>query len=211
MSPIITPFVGDNRTRYHAHEDVLCKLPFFKAALHGSFQEAHEKTIRMPEDDPEAVAALIKWLDCGTYEFDGNRLQKSTLKARKAPKRQGWELLKCLFHLEVLVVASKYDSQDLLACARQEYFKTQDKMFPVELLQLWRAYFTTSLDESQALGVPQLGAPHFRKHVSFLLDANRAELTCTIAEFPSLGVSLLEACVGRESIHDLEPSYLLSG
>lgn len=206
MSPMITLYVGDNRTRYYAYEDVLCKLPFFQAALHGSFQEAQEKTISMPEDDPEAVAALIKWLDCGTYEFDDSRLQNSTMRAREVPKKQARELLKCLFHLEVLVVASKYGSQDLLARARQEYFESQDMMFPVELLRLWRAYYTTSLDESQALGIEQMGAQHFKKHILKLVDGNRAMLTSTIAEFPSLGVSLLEACIGRDSI--LKPIYL---
>lgn len=172
------------------------------------FREAHKKTIRIPEDDPGAVMALIRWLYRGTYKFDGSLLQNSTMRARKVTGRQCPDLLGCLFHLEAPVVASKYDSQDLFARARQEYLKAQPVLFSLKLLRLWRAYFTTGLDESQALGVSQIGKTHLRGIIAYLIGDHRAELTSTIAEFPSLGVSLLEACVGRNSV--LEPTYLLS-
>ena len=61
----------------YVHSEVLSKLPFFAAALNGSFLEATTRVVNMPEDSPEIVAKLMQFLYTGNYTIaeekrDGN-------------------------------------------------------------------------------------------------------------------------------------------
>lgn len=218
MTPIVTLYVGDDRVRYRAYEDDLCKLPFFEAALHGEFKEAVDKTINMPEDDPEAVAALIEWLTVGAYTFDKTRLQKSTMAARQMPETTASEdLLRALFDLEVCVVASKYDSQNLVANAKEWFYDTQGGFKAIDVLRLWRAYSTTDLngfpfpertspESGHSIGENSVKA---REIVRSLAKDHRTELVSAITEFPSLGLLFLEACAAEGSVK-LVPQSLTS-
>lgn len=209
MTPIVTLYVGDDRVRYRAYEDHLCRLPFFRAALHGEFKEAADKTINMPEDDPEAVAALIQWLAVGTYIFNKNRLQKSTMAARKMSETTpSDDLLRALFNLEVCVVASKYDLQSLVTKATKRFYKSQKGFKAIDILQLWRAYSTTGLDgfpfpEMSSLGSDRsVGANSVkaREIVRSLAKDHRVELISAITKFPSLGLLFLEACAAEDLV-----------
>ncbi|KAL0638219.1 hypothetical protein Q9L58_002836 [Maublancomyces gigas] len=196
MTPIVTIYVGDDRVQYRAYEDQLCKLPFFRAALHGEFKEAVDKTINMPEDDPEAVAVLLEWLAVGTYTFDGNRLQKSTMAAREMSETTTSDtLLRALFDLEVCVVASKYDAQDLVTKAKENFYKSQTGFKAIDILRLWRAYSTTGLD---GFPFPEKSSFKAREIVRSLARDHRAELVSAVVKSPLLGLLFLEACAAED-------------
>lgn len=118
---MITLYAGEGRIEYHAHEEKLCKLPFFRAALHGGFKEALEKSINMPEDDPAAVSALIEWLYNGKYTYNRDRLQETTLRLHEAADRSG-NFHEGLFHLEVYIIGSKYECTALMQDAKIWYY-----------------------------------------------------------------------------------------
>ena len=65
--------VGPNKTVFTFHKDLLCNTAaYFRAALEGSFKEALEQSIEMPEDDPEVFKYFQLWIYTGsilqTYE-----------------------------------------------------------------------------------------------------------------------------------------------
>lgn len=142
---MVTLYVGEDRTRYHAHEDTLCQLPFFRAALQGQFKEALEKSISMPEDDPEAVSALIEWLYTGKSTYDEKRLHETTLRIRSAPDLPSQGLLKGLFYLEVYVVASKYNCPTLQQKSREMFYAiARYALSDIDRLRLLKAACTAT-------------------------------------------------------------------
>jgi hypothetical protein len=48
----------------------LTKIPYFKAALDGGFEEGIENSIAMPEDDPEAFEQILDY--SLHWEVDGS-------------------------------------------------------------------------------------------------------------------------------------------
>lgn len=61
--PVVTFYVGPAKTVFHVHEHVLFDAsPVFQAAFLGSFKEASERTMPLPEDDKESVGRMILWL-----------------------------------------------------------------------------------------------------------------------------------------------------
>ena len=56
------------------NEELLCdKEPFFRAALQSTFKEGKEKTIHLPEDDPEAFAGFVGWIYTGDEPYPEGR------------------------------------------------------------------------------------------------------------------------------------------
>lgn len=50
----MTAVVGTEKKEYNVHEQILCaNSPFFKAAFEEEWAEGRERTIPLPEDDPE--------------------------------------------------------------------------------------------------------------------------------------------------------------
>lgn len=154
----------------------------------------------MPEDDPEAVSALIRWLYTEKYLFSGNKLHKATLKLRTAPETPSESLLQGLFHLEVYIVASKYDCSQLLLMAREEFFKVQKGMDDLDILRLYRAKGTI-----QGLALPLLEfyindslvlySGRVRKWVNRLYKEHSKEMKRTALESPQLISDLLQMSV----------------
>jgi hypothetical protein len=72
-SPIVTLTVGREGRLFAAHEDVLCKSPFFEAACRGqyTFESAQQgnsgKRISLPEEEPEIFSAILEYLYKGDY------------------------------------------------------------------------------------------------------------------------------------------------
>lgn len=195
-SPVITLYVGDAKTQYHAHEVTICQLQFFRAALQGQFKEASEKIINMPEDDPAAIAALIEWLSTGNYTYNGNKLQKTTMELRAAPEVPSEGLLEGLFHLEVCVVASKYDCATLLVAAKHGFYLSQGKLAGIDILRLWKAQDSSGLEGFKLLYMDN-SVSHLqdvRTLVIELFGQHREELSNTVKQFPDLILNMLEKC-----------------
>lgn len=200
---MVTLYVGEIRIRYRVYEDTLCQLPFFRAALQGQFKEALDKTINMPEDDPEAVAALIQWLYTEKYAYGSNRLQKSTMILRAVPKEPSENLLEALFHLEVCVVASKYDCTTLLTEANIRYYKKQEELDDIDTFRICTAFITSDLAGFSLLKpspIPMaLYTQNIRKWVDRLFQGHHAEVCETLNKFPRLGINILVVCTYNES------------
>lgn len=55
--------VGPQGEISSVHEKLIrASSPFFDKALSGAWQESHERTVRLPEDEPEIFAIYVHWL-----------------------------------------------------------------------------------------------------------------------------------------------------
>lgn len=111
MAPTVIIVAGVQSTEYHVSEAILCTLPFFKACLQGQFKEASEKTVKMPDDDADAVASLIEFLYTGsyTYTYDSEVTGLQAGSAGRILDVPISDLRQALFHLTVHTLACKYD------------------------------------------------------------------------------------------------------
>ena len=67
--PIVTFYVGPDKVVFHVHQNLVFDAsPVFKAAFSGSFKEASERSMSLPEDDKDSVGHMIRWLY--TKKFD---------------------------------------------------------------------------------------------------------------------------------------------
>ncbi|KAK7515416.1 hypothetical protein IWZ03DRAFT_415446 [Phyllosticta citriasiana] len=87
-------------TVYNVHKNILCtQSQFFKNALNptSNFLEAQSNTVKLENDDPGTVKALIEYFYCSTY--------------MEAIEGLPSELL--LFHNQVYAIGNKYRVQGL--------------------------------------------------------------------------------------------------
>lgn len=142
MSPIATLCVGEEKVQFHAHEDTLCTLSFFKAALHGMFKEATDKAISMPDDDPTHVSALLEFLYTGSYTYT---YYPSSAMLPEGSTTPAGDLNEGLYHLGVYVVAAKYDASVLASIALKNFKAVAIELESVCALQLWLSAYAKDL------------------------------------------------------------------
>lgn len=197
---MITLYTGEDRIKFHVHEGKLCELSFFRAALQGQFKEASEKAINMPEDDPEAVSALIEWLYTEGYTIHENKLHESTMKLREVSEVLDPSLafLRGLFHLEVYVVASKYDCSALQREARNSYYAAHRIITPIESLRLFKAACTATthlLPSKLGLYTPKGSLATvlevIKQWTGILFDSYDEEMQKTLEDFPMIAIDIL--------------------
>ncbi|KAL2133071.1 hypothetical protein VTI74DRAFT_2975 [Chaetomium olivicolor] len=66
-SPIITLMVGHEARLFAAHENVLCQAPFFEKVLRGTYVDAQNRRISLPDEEPEVFSAILEYLYKGDY------------------------------------------------------------------------------------------------------------------------------------------------
>ena len=66
-SPIITLVVGHDQRLFAAHEDVLCRSPFFATYLKGQFLDGNAKKVELPDEEPEILSCILEFLYKGDY------------------------------------------------------------------------------------------------------------------------------------------------
>ncbi|EHY58675.1 hypothetical protein HRR81_003977 [Exophiala dermatitidis] len=66
-SAIITICVGPEQRLFAGHEEVLCRSPFFEAALRGQFFDSNARRINLPHEQPEILSAVLEYLYKGDY------------------------------------------------------------------------------------------------------------------------------------------------
>lgn len=66
-STIVTIVVGPTQRLFAAHEDVLCKSPYFAQACRAQFFEPSNKRIELPNEEPEVFSAVLEYLYKGDY------------------------------------------------------------------------------------------------------------------------------------------------
>ncbi|GAB7339468.1 hypothetical protein MBLNU457_6093t1 [Dothideomycetes sp. NU457] len=67
ISAIITIIVGKDQRLFAAHEDVLCKAPFFAEVCRNQFFQANAKRIALVDEEPEVFSAVLEYLYKGDY------------------------------------------------------------------------------------------------------------------------------------------------
>jgi hypothetical protein len=66
-SSIVTIAVGPTQRLFAAHEDVLCKSPYFAQACQAQFFEPSNKRIELAHEEPEVFSAVLEYLYKGDY------------------------------------------------------------------------------------------------------------------------------------------------
>lgn len=142
MSPVITLIVGETGTEFYAHEDILCRLPFFRAALNSGFKESADKKITMPEDEPEIIAALVEFLFVKTYTYTYNPGQESAKGKQTSP----CDLREGSFHLRLYATAFKYGCEELAGAALTSLVHTLQQLDGIEVVKLLKETYDRGCD-----------------------------------------------------------------
>lgn len=66
-SPIVTIVVGPNQRMFAAHQDILCRSPFFAAACQDVFVGNSHRRIALVDEEPEVLSAVLEFLYKGDY------------------------------------------------------------------------------------------------------------------------------------------------
>lgn len=190
-SPIVQLLVGLDNVEFHAYEAILCRLPFFSAALQGEFRESAEKKITMVEDDPGAVAALIEFLYTGSYTY---AYRTTPMDAKDAP---ACDLAEGSFHVGVYSVAFKYDCQQLVDAAVRSFMYVLKQLAGMDVIKLWETAYVKGLVLSEWENDGGLG--EFKGGLAALLKGvygtHREEMEAMVAEYPALASDFLRLVV----------------
>lgn len=111
LEEIITVIAGveNSRTTFYVHKRVLCApSPFFQAACKVEWMKPEEKAIKLTEDSPEAVRAMIYWMYHNKVSIPKNIYNNTVGKSAKDSMKTGWGLFAQLFAL-----AEKYQIRQL--------------------------------------------------------------------------------------------------
>lgn len=191
MSKNITLLIGADKIMLNVAEEILCRLPFFRAALQGNFREASEQTITMPEDEPQDVIALVEFLYTGRYTYPYHADAEFTL-ANPAP-----DLAEGLYHVAVYATAHKYGCLELVTTALEMFMYVLGQLKGMDVVRLWKGAYAINLllqdveDEQKALGFKR-GLGELLKE---LYTNHRLEMETTAAEYPVLMSDLLRLVV----------------
>ncbi|KAL8799710.1 MAG: hypothetical protein Q9182_005688 [Xanthomendoza sp. 2 TL-2023] len=102
-SQIFAILVGPQEQKFTAHASFLSQSPVLDRMCHGHFEESRTFTIRLPEDDPKVIKAMIQYLYTG--DFTNYGLHDDTLGI--SAMRAGFQLV------DLYKVAEKYQLQQL--------------------------------------------------------------------------------------------------
>lgn len=191
LSPPITLRIGPAEVTFHVSEEILHRLPFFKAALTGHFRESTERAITMPEDSPEVIAALIEYLynDVYTYTYD----DENTMDVPISDLKQGE------FHVSLYAAASKYDCQPLAEVAVRNFMTVLGALGDADCLRLWKAAYAHDLPMSK-WGITEPGCGFVKGLEAQLknLYANHAEEVAQVfEEYPTLATDVLRVVITK--------------
>ncbi|RPB06942.1 hypothetical protein P167DRAFT_609774 [Morchella conica CCBAS932] len=199
MSPIATLLVGPKPDVFHVYERIVCRLPFFTAALNGQFREASHKRILMPEDDPSSIAALVEFLYTGHYTYPHISEDKSSSPDVSEDESFSSDVplvdsAEGIFHIGVYVVASKYDCQELSKAAIVSVANVLDGLKGIESVRLWKEAYQSGLNLGHVKDFPELNS----KMVGMLKEVyaeHQEEMAMTVKDIPELGNDLLKLMV----------------
>lgn len=116
--------VGPTPVTFHVYEAIICRLPFFQAAIQSGFREATDNVIAMPEDDPDTVASLLEFLYLGTYAYTY---------ACESPAK---DIAEASFHVRLHALARKYDCAELVALERRSVACVLERLDGMQLVMV---------------------------------------------------------------------------
>ncbi|KAL8910404.1 MAG: hypothetical protein Q9171_004313 [Xanthocarpia ochracea] len=134
-SPIFTIITGPEEKVYTAHATYLSQSPVFEKICHGRFQESLMFEIKLPEDDPEVIRALIQYLYTGNFHDFG------TIWSAHSPKGAGSQLAR------LYVTAEKYQLQVLKELVLSKFGSVLDpRERPLEFLYMAESMYENTPD-----------------------------------------------------------------
>lgn len=145
MSPPVTLVIGPDNTLFHTSQSILCRLPFFRAALQGGFLEASDQRITMPEDEPQTVAALIEFLYTGSYTYSYRASPEAADEAAVELTTPATELVEGVYHAGVYSTAQKYGCAGLEEAALKAFMFVLGHLKGVDVMHLWEAAYAKDL------------------------------------------------------------------
>lgn len=189
MSPIITLLIGPDKVELRAYEAILCRLPFFRAALQGHFKEASEKAITMPEDTAEIIGALIEFLYTGSYTYAFKPLDPLAHPSDIPIS----DVTQGSFHVAVYAVASKYECAALVTGALKCFTLVLKQLSGLDVIALLKVAYRKGLRllEFEADADLQAFMRGLPKLVRDAYETNHDEMESMVAEYPDLGSDLL--------------------
>lgn len=200
MSPTVKLLIGPDSVVFQTSQEILCRLPFFRAALQGGFVEASANTINMPEDEPQTVAALIEFLYTGSYSYPYLTTSDIEQDGEDEVTAPAVELTEGEYHVSVYATAHKYGCTKLEDAAFQGFKCVLGQLKGVDVLHLWRGAYAKDLylkaveDEEDLAG--------FRSGLGGLLRdlflLHPTEMEKTSADYPTLVHDLLRLVVCNE-------------
>lgn len=186
MSPLAALHVGPDAIVFHAYEATLCRIPFFRTALQGHFEESTTKLIRIPEEQPSTISALIEYIctNTYTYTYDDDSGTVPTL-------AQG------CFHVGVYAVAHMYDCPSLVAHAMGNFIVVLAQLDGIDVVCLWKAAYARGLTIKVCAAAGRMEA--FRMVLPGLLkglyDTEGAEMDKMVVEYPALASDFMRFLV----------------
>lgn len=190
-SHTVTLLVGTDSTILNVSQHILCRLPFFRAALQGNFREASEQKINMPEDDPQDVTALVEFLYTGSYSYAYHDNAESESEGPTPDLAEG------LYHVGVYATAHKYGCTELVAVSLGLFIYVLVHLEGIEVVRLWKGAYAKDLRLQDVEGnesvVEFMG--RLAQLVKGLYAEHRTEMETVAAEFPVLISDLLRLVV----------------
>lgn len=174
-------------------QHILCRLPFFRAALEGNFQEASEQIVSMPEDEPQDVIALIEFLYTKHYTYPYYTDAESESDSPTPDLAEG------LYHVGVYATAHKYGCLELVAAALDLFMYVLRHLEGIDVLRLWKGAYAMNLllqevEDNEKLAEFRCGLAGLLKE---LYREYRPEMETTVAEYPMLWSDLLRLVVSQ--------------
>lgn len=116
---MITLIAGPAKKRFWAHKDVLCNVPFFRQCLDASFLDTHHNVLELPDDDPDAVGAMVSFLYQDEYT---PRIVRSVTGARSLEPLPSGQPHTRSMHIHVHMLSEKYTIAALRELAFRKIF-----------------------------------------------------------------------------------------
>ncbi|KAL8803441.1 MAG: hypothetical protein Q9200_006212 [Gallowayella weberi] len=187
-SQIFTILVGPQEQKFTAHASFLSQSPVLDRMCHGHFEESRTFTIRLPEDDPKVIKAMIQYLYTG--DFTNYGLQHDALGI--SPTRAGFQLV------DLYKVAEKYQLQELKTLLLDKLGDIIDSSKrPKQFLATATRVYTDLLDSDYACRAFFITAAKRMSSPKLLSKALRQNLDECIASGVSLAQDLFEAMVSK--------------
>lgn len=184
MSPLVALHVGPDAVVFHASQAALYKLPFFRGALQHS-SEAADKVIRMPEEQPVVIAALLEHIFTGSYTY-------THVGDTPMP-----DLVQGCFHMRVYAVAARYACPTLVADAMHNFVSVLEQLEGMDVMRLWQAAYESGLtldvcEHAGVMGKFGVGLPRLLKRL--YRDEGEAMKNMVVG-FPALASDLMRLLV----------------
>lgn len=90
-SPLVVIAGAETNSTFFVLEEAALKSLFFRAAFDRKWKEGKSRTLKLPEDEPRAVAAYLEWL------YTSNVPSKSIGEMSTSEREQQWEALALLY------------------------------------------------------------------------------------------------------------------